>query len=117
MPKVMIVDDDRTTVNLLKMLLEMDGFEVALVPRGGMVLDRAHQEKPDIFLMDYHLSDMEGTTVIKSLRADPQFARTPIVMSSGLNVEDEAKKAGANEFLVKPFEPGNLSGILNKLLE
>ncbi len=116
MPKVMIVDDDRTTVSLLKTLLEMDGFDVALVPRGGMVLEKAHQEKPDIFLLDYHLADMEGTTVIKNLRADPQFVKTPIVMSSGLNVEDEAKKAGANFFLVKPFEPANLSGLLLKLI-
>jgi DNA-binding response OmpR family regulator len=113
----MIVDDDRTTVTLLKTLLEMDGFDVALVARGGMVLDKAREEKPDIFMLDYHLADMEGTDVIKTLRADPQFAKTPIIMSSGLNVEDEAKRAGANMVLVKPFEPGNLAGIFNKLLE
>ncbi len=113
----MIVDDDRTTVSLLKTLLEMDGFDVVLVPRGGMVMEKAQQEHPDIFLLDYHLADMEGTTVTKSLRADPQFAKTPIVMSSGLNVEDEAKSVGVNVFLVKPFEPGNLTKILNTLLE
>jgi DNA-binding response OmpR family regulator len=113
----MIVDDDRTTVTLLKTLLEMDGFEVSLVPRGGMVLEKAHQERPDIFLLDYHLSDMEGTTVAVALRADPQFANTPIVMSSGLNVEDEARKAGASTFLVKPFEPSSLAILFNKLLE
>ena len=117
MPKVMIVDDDRTTVSLLKTLLEMDGFDVVLVPRGAMVLDKAHQEKPDIFILDYHLADTEGTVVTASLRADPQFAHTPIIISSGLNVEDEAKRAGANMFLGKPFEPGNLAGILNRLLE
>jgi CheY-like chemotaxis protein len=116
LPKVMIVDDDRTTVSLLKTLLEMDGFDVVLVPRGGMVLDKARLERPDIFLMDYHLNDMDGATVIKGLRADPQFAKAPIVMSSGLNVEDEAKKAGANVFLIKPFEPGKLAGLLKELL-
>ncbi len=113
----MIVDDDRTTVTLLKTLLEMDGFEVAIVPRGAMVMERAYQESPDIFLLDYHLSDMEGTTIVTNLRADPKFAKTPIVMSSGLNVELEAKRAGANMFLVKPFEPGNLAGIFNKLID
>ncbi len=113
----MIVDDDRTTVSLLKTLLEMDGFEVVLVPRGGMVLEKAQQEHPDIFLLDYHLADMEGTTVTRNLRADPLFAKTPIIMSSGLNVEDEAKAAGVNQFLVKPFEPGRLTTLLNQLLE
>ena len=117
MPKVMIVDDDRTTVTLLKTLLEMDGFDVVLVPRGGMVLDKARQERPDIFILDFHLSDMDGTTITRNLRADPLFAKTPIVISSGLNVEDEAKRAGANVFLIKPFEPGALGGLLNKLLE
>ena len=116
MPKVMIVDDDRTTVTLLKTLLELDGFDVTIVPRGGMVIDKARQEKPDIFLLDYHLADMEGTTVTQNLRADPMFANTPIVMASGLNVEDEAKKAGASMFLVKPFEPSSLAGIFNKLI-
>lgn len=117
MPKLMIVDDDRTTVSLLKMLLEMDGFDVVIVPRGEMVLEKAHLESPDIFLMDYHLADMDGVTVCANLRADPRFAHTPIVMSSGLNVEFEAKRAGANLFLVKPFEPADLPGIFNKLLE
>ncbi len=116
MPKVMIVDDDRTTVTLLQALLEMDGFDVILSPRGGMVLNKARQEKPDIFMIDYHLADMEGISVVKALRADPEFAKTPILVASGLNVEDEAKKAGANMFLTKPFEPGNLATIFNKLL-
>ena len=117
MPKVMIVDDDRTTVSLLKTLLEMDGFEVVLVPRGAMVLEKALLEIPDIFLLDYHLADMEGTTVSQTLRADSHFATTPIVMSSGLNVESEAKSAGVNAFLVKPFDPSDLANILTKLLE
>ena len=51
MPKVMIVDDDRTTVSLLKTLLEMDGFDVVLVPRGSMVMEKATEEKPDVFLI------------------------------------------------------------------
>ncbi len=113
----MIVDDDRTTVSLLQTLLEMDGFEVSIVPRGLMVLDRALQDRPDVFLLDYHLSDMNGTDVTRKLRATPEFAHTPIVIASGLNVEDEARAAGANMFLVKPFEPGQLSDLLIKLVK
>jgi len=116
LPKLMIVDDDQTTVKLLTMLLEMDGFDVVVVARGGQVMDKAREFSPDIFMLDYHLADMEGTDVITKLRADPQFAKTPVVMASGLNVEDEAKKAGANLFLIKPFEPASLAGIFNKLL-
>ena len=115
-PKVMIVDDDRTTVTLLQTLLTLDGFDVVAVPRGMEVLAQARRERPDVFLVDYHLSDMAGTQLILQLRADVEFGKTPIVMASGLNVENEAKGAGANVFLVKPFEPGNLATLFYQLL-
>ncbi len=116
MSKVMIVDDDRTTVKLLQTLLELDGFEVSSAARGMDVLTLANRVQPDIFLMDYHLSDMDGVEVIKTLRQTSEFARTPIIMTSGLDVEDEALAAGASMFLVKPFEPGELPGLFNQLI-
>lgn len=116
MPKVMIVDDDRTTATLLHTLLSLDGFDVVLVPRGEEALQEANRQRPDVFLIDYHLADMPGTQLVTTLRASTVFAHTPIVMVSGLNVEAEAKTAGANLFLVKPFEPGALAAIFNRLL-
>jgi DNA-binding response OmpR family regulator len=115
--KIMIVDDDRTTVMLLTTFLELEDFDVVNVPRGGMAMDKARMENPDAFLIDFRLQDMEGTKVISQLRAEPQFATTPIVMSSGMNIEDEALKVGANVFLVKPFEPGDLPRIFNDLIK
>src|SRR5437879_3390413 len=115
MTKVMIVDDDRTTVMLLQTLLELDGFVVSLVARGAMVMDKVNAEKPDIFMLDYHLSDMDGVAVVKNLRADPQFEKTPIIVASGLNVEHEAKKAGATMFLLKPFDPDKLAPLFIQL--
>ncbi|MFC1959887.1 response regulator [Chloroflexota bacterium] len=116
MPKVMIVDDDLTTVSLLETLLSMDGFDVSLVARGQEVLERAHQDKPDIFLIDQHLTDMDGTDIVRALRADATFAKAPIVVASGMNVETAALKAGANLFLIKPLEPGSLANTLSSLL-
>ncbi len=116
MPKVMIVDDDRTTVNLLETLLTMDGFDVALVARGQDVLRAARQERPDVFLIDHHLSDIDGSEVVRQLRADPDFAQAPIVIASGMNVEDEARRAGADLFLFKPLEPDTLADTLKGLL-
>jgi DNA-binding response OmpR family regulator len=116
MATIMIVDDDRNTVRLLQTLLELDGFKVVIAPRGADVLPLAAQSNPDLFMVDYHLSDMDGVTVIQQLRADPTSAAKPIIMASGLNVEVEAMNAGANMFLVKPFDPGALAGIFNKLM-
>lgn len=116
MPKVMIVDDDRTTVKLLQTLLELDGFAVCTAPRGADVLPVAEANNPDIFLMDYHLSDMDGVEIIRQLRAHQTFANTPIIMTSGLDVEEEAMEAGASKFLVKPFEPEDLPPLFNSLI-
>lgn len=114
--KVMIVDDDRTTVKLLQTLLELDGFEVQVVGRGADVLPQAQVFMPDIFLMDYHLADADGVEIIRQLRASEQFASTPIIMTSGLDVEDEALSAGASTFLIKPFEPEELPGLFSRLI-
>ena len=116
MTRIMIVDDDKTTVKLLKTLLELDGFEVAVVGRGIDVLPQAQEFLPQVFLMDYHLADTDGVEIIRQLRASDQFAQTPIVMTSGLDVEDEALSAGANKFLVKPFEPEELPGLFQSLV-
>lgn len=117
LPKVMIVDDDRTTVTLLKTLLELDGFEITVVGRGADVIPTVEQVKPDLLFMDYHLSDMDGVDILRELRAGGPFMNIPIVMTSGLDVEEEVMAAGATAFLVKPFEPSDLPGLFNQLID
>lgn len=114
--KVMIVDDDRTTVKLLQTLLELDGFDVVVANRGGDVIQIAEQAHPDIFLMDYHLNDMHGVDVLRHLRVHPTFSHTPVIMTSGLDVSEEVMAAGASAFLVKPFEPEDLPILFGRLL-
>ena len=116
LPKILIVDDDRNTAKLLQTLLELDGFEVSTASRGETALEMAQEIKPDVFLVDYHLTDMEGIDLVAALRDSPLFATTPIVMASGLNVEDSALGAGANKFLFKPFEPGKLADLFYELI-
>mgnify|MGYP001324480745 CR=1 FL=1 len=117
MPKVMIVDDDRTTVKLLQTLLELDGFEVQTVGRGMDAMPRALANRPDLVLMDYHLSDMEGVDIIREMRQNASLCDLPIVMTSGMDVEYDAMEAGASAFLLKPFEPDDLPLLFNRLLE
>lgn len=114
--RVMLIDDDRTTVKLLQTLLELDGYEVSTVPRGLDVLPKMEQIRPDIVLLDYHLSDIEGDKVVRDLRQVPAFALTPIIVTSGMDVEREALQAGANSFLLKPFEPEALPELFERLL-
>lgn len=114
--KVMIVDDDKLTVSLLKTLLELDDFEVVPVADGTTAFQRAQEAAPDAFLVDYHLADGEGTDFVEQLRADPRLYQLPVVMTSGLNREDESMEAGADWFLIKPFDPSELVSVLRKLM-
>jgi CheY-like chemotaxis protein len=112
----MIVDDDRTTVRLLKTLLELDGYEVAISSKGSEVVALAEEVQPDLFLMDYHLDDIDGIQVINLVRAHPTFKQTPIIMTSGMNMEREALEAGASHFLMKPFNVDHLQSLFVQLI-
>lgn len=115
MTRVMIVDDELEMSRLLKMLLEMEGFTVVTSPTGNGALETAALEAPDVFMVDYHLHDMSGEDLIRKLRANPALAAVPIVVASGRDVEPEVKRAGATDFMLKPFEPDALIETLRRL--
>jgi two-component system KDP operon response regulator KdpE len=115
--KVLIVDDDHTTVSLLRTLLELDGFDVRSAANSRVALETANEFRPDAFLIDFHLSDCDGTDFIRQVRKEAAFARTPIIMASGSERKIEALEAGADDFLTKPFDPTLLVDTLNSLLE
>lgn len=112
----MIVDDDRTTVSLLQTLLEIDGYDVHVVMRGLDVIPQAEQTPPDLIFMDYHLADVDGVQVLEELRQHATLAPLPVIMASGMNVRDEVMAAGADEFIGKPYEPGDLPRLFQQFL-
>ena len=114
--KVMIVDDDRTMISLLQTLLELDGFRVVLAPRGEMVLPTALAEKPDVILMDVNLAGADGLELLREIRRHAELSGLPVIMSSGMDLGDECKVAGANAFILKPYPPEHLSLALQKVL-
>jgi DNA-binding response OmpR family regulator len=116
LPKVMLVDDDRTMVKLLKTLLELDGFEVFIVRQGDTLIETALETSPDIFLMDYHLPDSTGAELVRLIRANSALADIPVIIASGMDVEEEVIAAGADAFLVKPFDLDDLPNLFMKLI-
>src|SRR3972149_2049953 len=116
MPRVMIVDDDRTMLSLLKMLLELDGFEVVNVVDRSTVLQAIRTEGPDIVLMDVFLSDADGVEVLSQIRASQDLAEVRVVMTSGMDLADRCAAAGANAFLLKPYSPELLISTLKEHL-
>ena len=117
MKHVIIVDDDRTTVRLLTMLLEIDGFEVSQAPRPNIALEQARTKPVDAFIVDCNLAGYDGMDLLREIRADAELADRPVIMTSGKDLSGDAYAAGADAFLLKPFSTNVLSAKLEALLE
>ena len=113
--KVMLVEDDATMQAVLRTLLEIEGYQVALAPNKSR-LDELIQSicdaSPDILLLDVHLRDLSGYDVIKRIRDAASIANTRVIMTSGMDVKERCIAAGADDFLLKPYMPDEL---MNKL--
>jgi CheY-like chemotaxis protein len=109
--KVMLVDDDRTMRTILKTLLELEKYNVVVwdaLPTSD-ILEQIRAEKPDLVLMDVHLREINGLDILHELRlAEPQIAETRVLMTSGMDLRDQCKTAGADGFLLKPYMPDEL---------
>ncbi len=111
MKKIMLIEDDDSMKSVLGTLLELEGYKVMLAPdRRPMdeILQAVRNARPDVILMDVHLREVNGFDILKALRADPQLSSARIVMTSGMDVRDDCLKAGADDFLMKPYMPDEL---------
>jgi DNA-binding response OmpR family regulator len=111
--KVLIIDDDQTMVNLLKTLLQIEGFNVDSF---DLSLETTPETilagKPDAIVMDVHLKYMNGTDLLKQLRALTHGKGIFVIMTSGLDRKSESMAAGADLFLQKPYMPQDLVAAL-----
>jgi CheY-like chemotaxis protein len=105
MTKLMLIDDDQTMVRLLRTLLEMDGYNIVVPKAWDEIIDTIREEQPDLILIDYFLPHMEGLEVIKELRASKDLSKVRVVMTSGMDVTEQCREAGADAFLLKPYTP------------
>jgi DNA-binding response OmpR family regulator len=119
MSKVIVVDDDHNTTNLVKMLLEMDGYEVTTCTDSKTALDEANEETT-AFIIDCYLGkNMSGIDILRRLRGhdDPAIREIPIIMVSGdQRLAEEVLDAGADRFLIKPYSPANLGQEIEDLI-
>jgi CheY-like chemotaxis protein len=115
-PKILVVDDDPQANHLLKLLLELDGFDVALCPRAENTLAALQAEKPDVLLMDVHIAGADGLVLLRQIRQKPDLGKLPVVMYSGMSLEYECLAAGANAFILKPYQQEELTAALKKVM-
>ena len=116
--RVLVVDDDPQIVELFVDVLKDNGrFEVATAATGYDAGVMTEQFKPDIVVLDYMLPDINGNVVCRTIRDNPNLSHIKVLLISGVvnpSEVDELMKAGADEFIKKPF---NIQHVVEKMLE
>jgi DNA-binding response OmpR family regulator len=114
MAKILLAEDDKTMVSLLKTLLTMEGFDVLGLDVNADVPAAVQREKPDALFMDVHLGEQSGMEILQAIRSNKDLADLRVVMTSGLDVREQCIRSGANAFLLKPFMPDDLLKVLRQ---
>jgi CheY-like chemotaxis protein len=119
---IMFVDDEPNTVNVVKLLIEIDQPEWIFHAAydGEAALTIAEQTPLDFVLLDISMQGMDGFEVCKRLREMSATARTPIVMLTALDTpqrREQSKAVGATDFWVKPFKPTTIVKDIAKIIE
>lgn len=117
--KVLVVDDDLETLRLVGLMLQRQGFVIIAANNGAQALSQARAEQPDLIILDIMMPDMDGYSVARQLRKEPETATIPILMFTAKGmVEDKVAgyEAGADEYLTKPIHPVELVTRVRTLL-
>ena len=106
MLKVLIVEDDPGISRLLGALLHFEGYEIEDAKDWDDTLFAVEQIRPDLAIVDVHLRTGDGFDLLRQIRAhdDPDTARMPVLMMSGMDYRSRCRQCGANGFLEKPFD-------------
>jgi DNA-binding response OmpR family regulator len=116
--KVLLIDDEQTILNLLKVFLEIEGFEVKRLDGASIdaLIELCRMDRPDIILMDVNLKSVSGFTLLRVLRQSAEFGDIRVVMTSGMDHTVKCGQEGANAFLMKPYMPDDLVKLIKKLI-
>jgi len=105
---ILVVDDDKEIVQLVRSYLEHDQFRVLTAYDGEQALHIIRRERPDLIVLDLMLPDRDGFDITRTVRSDANLKRTPIIMLTA-RVEDVDKliglEMGADDYITKPFNP------------
>ena len=118
--RVLIVDDDPSNLQILRLLLEHWGYDVMVAENGNAALDLARRERPDAIISDVHMPEGDGIELVESVRRDPFLKETPVILVSATGPRsravDRGIALGGSTFLVRPFEPEVLLDALTECL-
>ncbi len=118
--RILVVEDQASIVDMVRMRLEANNYEVITAGDGQEGLDKARKENPNLIILDVMLPKMDGYKVCKLLKADPRYKKIPIIISTGRTPQELkklGKEVGADAYISKPFEAQLLLSKIKLLLE
>lgn len=114
--RVLVADDDRKTVELVKIYLQRDGYQVITAGDGREALSAAREQRPDLVVLDLMMPEISGLDVCRLLRTE---SKVPIIMLTARTTESDriaGLDLGADDYVVKPFSPGELAARVRAVL-
>jgi DNA-binding response OmpR family regulator len=119
MAKILIAEDEPDIRELVAFLLRFAGYEVLSASNGEEAVQTASREIPDLILMDVRMPRMTGYDACRVMKANPDLHDVPVVFLSAKGQESEIQsglEAGAEEYLLKPFSPDELTNRVRTIL-
>jgi len=120
MKKIIVVDDEKDILNLVKRILTRGGFEVITALDGKEGLAKVYSEAPDLMILDINMPEMDGWEVCQKIRGDPLYKHLPIIMLTVRRTKEDQVKGldlGGDEYITKPFYPQELLARVKTVLQ
>jgi len=116
---ILLVDDERDILSVVLSRLENSGYKVLTAVDAEEALVLLQKQAPDLILLDLILPKMQGDQLCRIIKDDPQYKAIPVILftASVIRIPEIVKDAGADDYVVKPFEPDELLGKIKKLIE
>ncbi|MTI23224.1 response regulator [Fulvivirga sp. RKSG066] len=107
--KVLICDDEKDILQVVKIVLEKEGYEVATESAVINAVELVEKHRPDLILMDIWIPEIGGSKAVKQLKSNPETAKVPVLLFSANNkIENIAEDSGADGYICKPFDVQDL---------
>lgn len=116
--KILIVDDEPDLLKVVSFRLEKAGYKVLCAITGKEALEMAARERPDLILLDLRLPLLNGLEVCVQLKKSEELKQIPVIIftASTSHIDEKTKACGADDYIIKPFTPEELSGKIKKLI-
>jgi CheY-like chemotaxis protein len=113
---VLVVEDDEKSSRLMCELFRLRGYEPRAAPTGALALAAARALSPRLILMDIQLPDMDGSSVLRALRADPATAQIPVVAVTALAMDGDRERLLADGFDAYVSKPIDVATLVDQVL-